>query len=104
MWLLEGDQWLSFNLGLFVLEKERALSLLCCMYTHRAKGGLRLPPPLPLPSLSPSLSFAYSHSTRPSERQGRFSDVHVNRALRKPFDVPLLFFEGTAERLEDFWM
>lgn len=95
-WLLEGDQWLSFNLGLFMLEKERALSCLCWVYTQRAKGGLRLPPPHPNP---PYIQQLYS----PSERQGRFSDVHVDRAWLKPFDFPLLF-EGTAERLEDFWM
>lgn len=95
-WLLERDQWLSFNLGALYVGKERALSLLCCVYTQRAKGGSEASTTLLTPSYIKRL-----HS--PSERQGRFGDVHVDRALQKPFDVPLLF-EGTAERLEDFWM
>ena len=87
----KGISGWALTLGLFELEKERALSFLCRIYTQRAKGGLRHPPPY----------SARLHS--PSERQGRFRDVHVYRALRKPFDVPLVF-EGTAERLEDFRM
>lgn len=72
-----------------MLETERALCLLCCIYTQRAKG---------VPQASTT-----SRLLSPTERQGRFRDAHVDRALRKPFDVPLLF-EGTADRLEDFWM
>lgn len=52
--------------------------------THTGpKGVWGFPRPSPL---------AYSHSTLPSERQGRFSDVHVDWALWKPFDVLLLFW------------
>lgn len=43
----KGISGWALTLGLFMLEKKRALSLLCRVYTQRAKGGLRFPPTPP---------------------------------------------------------
>lgn len=95
----KGISGWALTLGLFMLEKQRALSLLCCVYTQRAKGGLRLTAHPATPRTTPTRN-SYTGRLRDKEGSAMFMSTEP---CEKPFDV-LLLFEGTAERLEDFWM
>lgn len=75
-----------------MLGKERAL---CHVYTQRAKVGLRL-------RLKPLLTD--SDSTRHLSDNKEGSAMFMSTEPCNTLLMSLVFFERTAERLQDFWM
>lgn len=79
-----------------MLEKERALSLLCCVYTQRAKGGLRLTAP-PLTTTTPTRNN-YTGRLRDKEGSAMFMSTEPCESLL----MSLFFLRGPQKGWRTF--